>query len=258
MGVVNVNAQSFFAPSRVCGKSSAYACIARMQAEGAQIIDIGGQSTAPAANRLDEHQEWEYLREIVPQVSRDFPDLHFSIDTFYLSVAQRALDAGFTIVNDVSAGAFSPGMFDLVQRYRATFVCNHTMAVAEGDSLHLPLAATDTLVAIKAFFAQKIKQCNHYPHLWLDPGFGFGKKPAQNFDIVSGFEQFTDGHYPVVAGVSRKRFIYQTLHTDAAGALNGTTAIHMILLQKGTKILRVHDVKAARECIDLARQLFPV
>lgn len=255
MGVINVNEDSFYKASRHTERDSIMGAIEIMVADGVDIVDIGAMSSRPGANISLAEEEIFRLKPIVRDIVARFPDLKISIDTLHSTVAQTLLDEGVAMINDISAGCYDSEMLDVVARHQAAFVMMHMAGLPATMQDHPKYA--DVTAELLAFFVQRIKAAQDagIRDIVLDPGFGFGKTMAHNFQLVRDFDNFLLFDLPLLAGVSRKSMIWKTLGIQADEALNGSTALHMILLQKGAQILRVHDVKAAKECITLMKAI---
>jgi dihydropteroate synthase len=243
MGILNITPDSFFEGSRVnasdlCRRAS------DMLSGGATILDIGGQSTRPGAQLISAEDEWRRVSWAINLLVREFPETIFSIDTFFSKVASRAIESGVAFVNDVSAGSKDPDMFATVATLGVPYVL--TFNAGRGE------AASIVVAAIK-FLSQKIRDLRALgvTDILVDPGFGFGKTLDENYQLLGNLNALEVLETPILAGLSRKSMIYKHLNIEAKAALNGTSALHMVALQQGSHILRVHDVKEAVEVISL-------
>jgi dihydropteroate synthase len=251
MGILNCTPDSFFSESRVGSDRELVNNAKRMLEHGATFIDIGGQSTRPGAEQVSVDEE---LKRVVPAIKlllTEFPTALISVDTFYAEVAKQAIDAGAIMVNDVSAGMVDPNMFEEVAKLKVPYVLMHNRgkALANQEAPQYNHLVLDII----QFFAEKVKELTQWgiPDVILDPGFGFGKSLEQNYALLQQLKQFQILELPLLVGVSRKSMVQRVLDVDASNALNGTSAIHMIALERGARILRVHDVKEAVECIKI-------
>jgi dihydropteroate synthase len=251
MGILNCTPDSFFSESRVGSDRELVNNAKRMLEHGATFIDIGGQSTRPGAEQVSVDEE---LKRVVPAIKlllTEFPTALISVDTFYAEVAKQAIDAGAIMVNDVSAGMVDPNMFEEVAKLKVPYVLMHNRgkALANQEAPQYNHLVLDII----QFFAEKVKDLTQWgiPDVILDPGFGFGKSLEQNYALLQQLKQFQILELPLLVGVSRKSMVQRVLDVDASNALNGTSAIHMIALERGARILRVHDVKEAVECIKI-------
>ena len=240
MGILNVTPDSFFADSRRQTEQEIAGRVRQMMAEGAAMIDIGGCSTRPDAEPATEAEEMERLRLGLAVVRREVPTAVVSVDTFRPDVARMAVEEfGADIINDVGSPVVCrQDMFRMVSRLRVPYVLMSTK-----PTLH------DMLTG----FADEVQQLRDLGQkdIILDPGFGFGKTIEQNFEVLRHMEQLQAMELPVLVGISRKSMIYKSLNATPDEALNGTTVLNTVALQKGAAILRVHDVKEAVECIKL-------
>jgi dihydropteroate synthase len=255
MGIINITPDSFHAPSRVQQMQQVLEKAEQMIAAGAAILDIGGQSTRPNSEWLDADTEWERLVDVLPRLTAAFPETIFSIDTFHHIVARKAIDAGAHLVNDVSGGQLDEQMISTVGELGVPYVCMHMRGTPQtmGEMTHYD----NIIVEMVDYFIDRIRLCREagIKDIIIDPGFGFAKKGAQNFEVLQQLEAFAILDCPLLLGVSRKSMVTKTLGITAAEALNGTTVLHTIGLLKGANILRVHDVKEALQAILLVEAL---
>ncbi len=226
-----------------------------MLEQGARIIDIGAQSTRPGAPLLDPEEEWLRLDKALKNLLKEFPKTIFSIDTFYSSVVKRSVDLGVSIVNDVSAGSIDPKMFSTIASLKVPYVLMHMQG--QPATMQTKPEYRDVMMDIIDFFCEKTKQLKEsgVNDIILDPGFGFGKSVEHNFILLKKLELLKIHDMPMLVGLSRKSMINKILGINSTDALNGTTVLNTIALMNGADILRVHDVKAAAECVKLVVQL---
>lgn len=250
MGILNATPDSFYGESRLTSISLAVETAGKMLENGACILDIGGQSTRPGAETISAEEEANRVLPIIEAIHKAFPQAILSVDTFYTSVAKAAANLGAGIINDVSGGE-DPEMFKLVGELGLPYVLMHRPGSAK--EMQKLAVYEDIILDIGNYFSKKITALQSYQvkDIILDPGFGFGKTLAQNYKLLAGLNQFKIFELPLLVGVSRKKMIQQVIHGDAQSSLNGTTAVHMAALLAGAKMLRVHDVKAAKECVDI-------
>jgi len=248
MGIINATPDSFYKGNI---NEDIIALAAGMLADGATILDIGGQSTRPGSERITEAEELQRVLPVIEAVHTKFPDAIISVDTYSSKVAAAAVQAGAGIVNDISAGAMDAQMLSTVAGLGVPYVCMH-MQGTPGSMQDEP-QYTDVAKEVLDFFIAKVSDCKAagIKDIIIDPGFGFGKTIAHNFSLLKKLEVLQTLGKPVLAGVSRKSTIYKTLHTTAANALNGTTVLNTMALMNGALLLRVHDVKEAQEAITL-------
>lgn len=255
MAIMNATQDSFYEGSRVNNVDWAIEKAGKFIQEGAQIIDIGGQSTRPGATIQTAQQELNNVFPIIEAIHATYPNTLISIDTFNSSVAEGALKAGAHIVNDISCGSFDEQMFKVVAKFQAAYVGMHI--TGDQNTMHsIPDRVNIIQEIISYFNNKKTILYNLGISNWIiDPGFGFGKSIADNFKIVKHLKDFSSIELPILLGVSRKSSIYKTLNVTAGEALNGTTVLNTAGILNGASILRVHDVKEAKEVIDLAAHL---
>lgn len=250
MGIVNVTEDSFYSGSRV-SESNVLTRIEEMQKHGALIIDIGGMSSRPGAEVISPEEEWNRLSAIIPSFRSQFPDLLLSVDTLHSATAQKALDLGADLINDISGGTYDSGMMATVGRYDVPFVIMHMQGLPE--NMQIDPRYDNVVTAVFDFFVSRIAEAEErgIVDLILDPGFGFGKTLNQNYQLLHHLHAFEILRYPLLVGVSRKGMIQKLLDVSTQNALNGTTAAHMLALVKGARILRVHDVEEAVQSIKI-------
>ena len=255
MGILNTTPDSFFEGSRMEHIDIGVNKAIEMAQFGASILDIGGQSTRPGAEIITESMEIERVVPMIEAIHTALPNMPISIDTFHASVAKAALDAGACIVNDISCGNFDPKMLSLVVAYQAGFIGMHQ--TGGPTTMHEVQERSDIMSTILNYFIAKKKQfADMGLTQWIvDPGFGFSKTKAENFELVKSLAVLKALDLPILLGVSRKSSIYKTLGVDASEALNGTTVLNTIGLMGGANILRVHDVKEAKEAIILVNEM---
>ena len=249
MGIINCTPDSFHNKSRVDNMEDALQTAAEMLALGASILDIGGQSTRPGSEKIGPELEAERVVPIIQSITRQFPSVIISIDTYYSDVARIAVESGASIINDVSSGLFDANMLETVALLKSPYICMHH----GGDSknLHAPMDETQTMSSIIDFFIERIEACKTagIKDIIIDPGFGFGKTLEANFQIIKEFSSLKILGKPILLGVSRKSSIYKSLGGTSETALNGTTVLNTVGLMYGAAIIRVHDVKEAMEAI---------
>lgn len=249
MAIVNATDDSFYQKSRL-NKRNLEDKIKKIKTLQPDIIDIGGQSTRPGAPLITPKEE---IARIVPVIERinNFFEGPISIDTFRSEVAEEAIKAGASIINDVSGGQLDAAIFDVAAQYKVPYVLTHMRGTP--DTMQKQTDYQNLIVDLKQYFSEKIRQLHAagVHDLILDPGFGFAKTPQQNLRLIKLLQQFRSFGYPVLIGVSRKSTIQRFLNTNAENALNGTSILHTLALQNGAGILRVHDILEAQECIRL-------
>ncbi|QXP59786.1 dihydropteroate synthase [Olleya sp. HaHaR_3_96] len=255
MGILNVTPDSFFDGGRYKDENSILNQVETLLNQGATFIDIGAYSSRPNAPFVSEDEELQRILPIIKLLVDKFPDINISVDTFRSTIAKATIEAGAALINDISAGHLDNNMLQTIADLHVPYIMMHMRGTPQTMQT---MTVYDNLVKdINFYFSERIATARALGiiDLVLDPGFGFAKTLAQNFELLNKFELLNITELPLLAGLSRKSMIYKTLDTTANDALNGTTALHMIALQKGAKILRVHDVKEAQECITLYNQL---
>ena len=253
MGILNTTPDSFYAGSRMQHTDALLRKAETMITDGAAILDIGGQSTRPNSERIGEEEELKRVIPAVERIHRNFPKHIISIDTFYAAVAKEAVAAGAGIVNDVSAGTLDQNLLPTVASLGVPYVLMHMLGTPQTMQQN-PVYNQVTLdVFDKLSFQVKKLQQAGINDIIVDPGFGFGKTIRHNFQLLQDLSFFKQLQKPLLVGLSRKATVYKTLHTTPDKALNGTTVLHTIALLNGANLLRVHDVKEAKEAIDLYR-----
>jgi len=256
MGIINVTPDSFYVGSRSTAIDTILSHAEKMLADGADIIDIGGQSTRPGSNMIPADEEIKRVIPAIASIARRFPLAFISIDTFYSTVAKAGVDAGASMVNDISAGGIDGDMIKTVASLKVPYVLMHM----KGTPQTMPQEAIyeNVVREVLDFFITKtheLKQAG-IQDVIIDPGFGFAKTIDQNFALLKDLPVFKILDKPILAGLSRKSTIFKTLGTTADHALNGTTVLNTIALQNGASILRVHDVKEAKEAVTLFSAVF--
>ena len=256
MGIINLTPDSFYEDSRADGADAVLRHTERMLEEGADIIDIGAQSTRPGSIMLTEEQELSRLSGIVDIVTDKFPEAIFSIDTYYSRVAALCVAAGASMINDITGGERDAAMMRTVAGLHVPYVCMHMRGNSE--TMHEHTSYDDVTKSVLDYFIMKIRQCREagIKDVIADPGFGFSKNARQNFELLKNLRSLKILGVPLLAGLSRKSTIYKTLGVSAADALNGTTVMNTVALLHGADLLRVHDVKEAKEAIKLASEVF--
>ncbi len=253
MGVLNLTPDSFYDGGKFHQERIRKEQTEKMLHEGADIIDIGAVSSRPGAELIEEQEEQKRIIRPLQRLVAEFPEAIFSIDTFRASVARACIDSGAHIINDVSGGAFDENMYATVAELHVPYILMHMYGTPE-NMQQSPITENITEV-IRQYFTEKVSTLRNagVEDIILDPGFGFGKTLKCNYAILRNLEEQRMDNLPLLAGVSRKSMINKVINTKPSEALNGTTVLNTIALLKGANILRVHDVKEAREAIDIVR-----
>lgn len=253
MGILNLTADSFYTGSRLQNIDSIKNKAAQMISEGADILDLGAQSTRPGSIRIDAEDELKKLLPAIEMLVKNFPEIIISIDTYYSKVAEECVAAGAAIINDISGGEMDKKMIAIAGKLKVPYICMHMKGVPE--SMQQQANYENVIKEVLDFFIHKIEECKQagIKDIIIDPGFGFGKNIRQNLHLLKHLEVFKMLEKPIMTGVSRKSTIYKTLKITAEDSLNGTTVLNTIALLNGASILRVHDVKEAREAVTLLK-----
>ena len=251
MGILNLTPDSFYDGGVHNEINKIEDHVNKMVNDGMDILDIGGYSSKPGAKNISVDEELSRVIPILKHIRKMFPELVISIDTFRSKIASTALDEGADIINDISGGTLDKNMMSIVAKNNCPYILMHMQGNPQ-NMQNDPSYENVTLEIIQ-YLAQRIKIAhdNNIVDIIVDPGFGFGKTLEHNFEILNNLEKFNVLDTPILAGFSRKSMIYKTLKTSSEKALNGTSSLNTIALTKGAKILRVHDVKEAKECIIL-------
>ena len=255
MGIVNLTPDSFFDGGKYTNQTEVLNLVEKMLSEGADILDLGGQSTRHGSTRIGAEDEFQRLLPYIDLILKHFPQTIISIDTYQAEVAKHAVYQGASLINDISGGTMDEKMFETIAKLQVPYILMHIQGRPE--TMQLQPNYQDVITEVMDFFIErttKLKALGVHD-IVLDPGFGFGKNLRHNFQLLKVLDQFVHLDYPILAGISRKSMIYKALEIGPENALNGTTALHMWALERGAKILRVHDVKEARECIKLYEML---
>jgi dihydropteroate synthase len=255
MGILNITPDSFYDGGKYKDPDTILRQAEKMLQEGASFLDVGAYSSRPGATDISTEEELDRIVPIVDLLLKHFPDSILSVDTFRSKVAQTCLTHGAAMINDISAGNLDPFMMKTVAAAKVPYIMMHMKGTPQ--TMKDLNTYTDLLEDICYYFSAKLAEARALGiyDLIIDPGFGFAKNITQNFELLQKLDLLSTFEVPILAGISRKSMIYKVLNTEPSHALNGTTALNMIALQKGAKILRVHDVKEAVECLTLFGKL---
>ena len=255
MGIINVTEDSFYADSRFTALDAIVQRAEKMLSEGAQILDIGGMSSRPGATIISAEEEVQRIAPVIETLVKRFPEAILSLDTIYGHTARVGAELGVGIINDISAGRFDSSMYPTVAELGLPYVLMH-MQGQPGNMQKNPIYG-DVVTEVLDFFIAELGKLRALgvKDIVLDPGFGFGKNLEHNYTLLKNMHVFQILDAPILAGLSRKSMIYRLLEIEPEAALNGTTALHMVALQQGAKMLRVHDVKPSAEVIHLWEML---
>ncbi len=252
MGIVNITPDSFYGGSRATSHEAVVEQVSKKINEGADIIDFGAYSSRPGAEHISEKEELERLISTLGPVRKQFPDILISVDTFRSGVAQKMVeDYQVDIINDISAGNMDPEMFGTIAKLQVPYILMHMKGTPQ--NMQKNASYENLLKEVFLFLSEKIKELSRLGvnDVIIDPGFGFGKTIEHNFQILRALNDFRIFELPILAGLSRKSMIYKTLDSDPEHALTGTIALNTLALENGANILRVHDVKEAKETLQL-------
>lgn len=256
MGILNVTPDSFYAGSRAETEKDIITRIHQITDEGASIIDIGAYSSRPGADEVSMEEEMNRLRIGLKLVRKHQPDAIISVDTFRSDVASMCVEEyGVAIINDISAGVMDKDMFPTIARLGIPYIIMHMRGTPQ--DMQVNPHYDNLLKEVFYYFSKKIQKLRDLgvKDIVIDPGFGFGKTLEDNYTLMNHLEEFSLFEVPLLVGVSRKSMIYKLLGTTPEDAMNGTTALNTIALQKGAHILRVHDVRAAREAVKIVMKM---
>lgn len=255
MGILNLTPDSFFDGGKYVDETAILQQVEKMLSEGADIIDVGAYSSRPHATDISEEEEQKRLIPALQSIIRYFPKVLLSVDTFRSEIARAAIAEGACMINDISGGEADPAMFSTVAALNVPYVLMHMQG--NPQTMQNNPVYKNIVEELCLFFSKKISALKEQGihDIIIDPGFGFGKTVEHNFELLNRLDDFKLLESPVLAGISRKSMIYRPLKTSADKALNGTTALNTIAILKGADLLRVHDVKEAKEVITLSEEL---
>ena len=255
MGVLNVTPDSFYDGGSYKNEADILSQVETMLTDGATFIDIGGYSSRPGADHVSSAEEQQRVIPIIELILKHLPETIISIDTFRSEVAQKSIEAGGALINDISAGFLDDNMIATVGDLGVPYIMMHMRG--NPQTMQQQTNYEDLLKEILSYFGERIAKAHKakIKDIIIDPGFGFAKTLEQNYELLNKLQLLNIAGKPFLAGVSRKSMIYKTLGVTAKEALNGTTALNMIALERGASILRVHDVKEAAECVTLFQKL---
>lgn len=254
MGILNVTPDSFFATSRCRSEEEIRQRVCMMRREGATMVDIGAYSSRPGAEEVSAEEELRRLLPAVGIVREEWPDAIISVDTFRAEVARQAVEAGADIINDISGGEMDKNMFRTVAELHVPYILMHMQGTPQ-DMQKAP-HYDNLMCEVFRSLGERVEELHEagVADVIVDPGFGFGKTMAQNYEMMARLGEFRLLGCPILVGISRKSMVYRLLDTTPEESLNGTTALNTIALMNGASILRVHDVREAVEAIKIYRQ----
>lgn len=255
MGILNVTPNSFYDGGMYKSSSEMLTKVGKMLSDGATFIDVGAYSSKPSAEFVSEEEELQRIIPIINLILEYYPEALLSVDTFRSEVAKVCIENGAAMINDISAGNLDDKMLETIAKYNVPYIMMHMRGTPE--TMQKMTSYEDIVKEILFYFSEKVANARSFGinDLIIDPGFGFAKTLDQNYEVLQKMELFEILELPLLAGFSRKSMIYKTLHFSAEEALNGTTVLNTVALTKGAKILRVHDVKEAMECVTLFNKI---
>jgi len=249
MGIINATPDSFYNKGKNSSVNELVANAKQMMDDGATILDIGGMSSRPGAAFITAEEEIDRILPVIEGIKKEIPTCFLSIDTYRSPVAEECIKSGVDIINDISGAELDEEIMDIAAKYQTPYICMHMQGTPQ--TMQQNPTYENVCNEVYQFLHNKIQllKSKNVVDVISDVGFGFGKTTAHNFELLKNLAIFQQLNAPTLVGISRKSMIYKTLNTTPENALNGTTALHMIALQNGANILRVHDVKEAKECI---------
>jgi len=255
MGILNITPNSFFDGGKYKTDNAFLSHAEQMIKDGADFIDVGAYSSKPSAEFVSEQEEIERIVPIIELLQREFPKTHLSIDTFRAGVARATVEAGASIINDIAAGHLDSEMLPTVGELQVPYIMMHMRG--NPQTMQSMTEYTDLVKEMNIYFSERVAKAREYKinDIILDPGFGFAKTLEQNYELMSKMELFSSFELPILVGISRKSMIYKLFDITPQEALNGTTVLNTIALQKGAHILRVHDVKEAVQTREIIKHL---
>jgi len=255
MGILNVTPDSFFDGGLYNTEKKVDIQVTKMIEDGMDILDVGGYSSRPGAKEISINEEIDRVIPVVKFIRKKYPELILSVDTFRSKVARNCLDLGIDIINDISAGCIDKNILDVVAEYNCPYIMMHMKGTPQ--TMQVNPEYENLIKELLIYFAKRIYLAREKGiiDIIVDPGFGFGKTLDHNYTIMKKIENFKLLDLPILVGISRKSFITKQLDIDKKDSLNGTTALNMYFLEKNINILRVHDVKEAKECIMLHEKI---
>ena len=255
MGILNVTPDSFYDGGIYKKDTDVLKKVEKMLNEGATFIDIGAYSSRPNADHISEEEELKRILPVINLVLKEFPDTIISADTFRSVVAKESIEAGASVINDISAGNLDSNMLKTIAKLQVPYIMMHMKGTPQ--TMRNLTDYKDLLKEVLFYFSERIAAAKQMGiiDLIIDPGFGFSKTIDQNFELLNNLEELRFTELPMLVGVSRKSMIFKSLNSSPKEALNGTSVLNTIAIQKGASILRVHDVKEAMECIKLTNLL---
>ena len=254
-GILNLSPNSFFDGGKFTNLDRALKQFEKMLNEGADFIDIGAESSKPGSKRITEKEELKRLIPFLEKLKVNFPSALFSVDTWKSKIAEESIIRGASIINDISSSNMDKKMMDVIAKYKVAYIMMHMKNKPE-TMQEYPIKS-NSIKLVLDFFKKKIKEAESHKikNLIIDPGIGFGKSLDENFKLLKNIDKLKVFNCPIMVGISRKSMIYKKLNINISDSLNGTTILNTYALIKNANILRVHDVKEAKECVNLLQEL---
>ncbi len=255
MGILNVTPDSFFDGGKYKNETDILLQVEKMLSEGATFIDVGAYSSRPGAMHISEEVELQRIVPILELLVQNFPEIIISVDTFRSNVAQKTIEAGAAMINDISGGKMDANMFETVAKLQVPYILMHMLGTPK--NMQENPSYEDVTKEVISFFAEQLFKLHQLKvnDVLIDVGFGFGKTIEHNYELLKNLSLFKNLDAPILVGVSRKSMLYKPLKITPRLALNATTSANTIALLNGANILRVHDVKEAMEAIKIVEQL---
>ena len=256
MGILNVTPDSFYAGSRMETEKDIINRLHQITSEGASLLDIGAYSSRSGAEHISAEEEMNRLRAGLDLVRKHQPEAVVSVDTFRADVAKMCVEEyGVAIINDISAGHMDPAMFETIAKLSVPYIMMHMQGTPQ--DMQMNPHYDNLLKEVFLYFAERVQKLRDLgvKDIIIDPGFGFGKTLEHNYELMNHLDEFQLFELPLLVGISRKSMIYKLLGSNPEEALNGTTVLNTLALMKGANILRVHDVKAAKEAVTLVEKM---
>lgn len=256
MGILNLSEDSFYSSVSAPTREKVFSRVEKILSEGTDIIDVGACSTRPGSTGVTLEEEMQALRMALPIIRELSPEAVVSVDTYRADVAAMCVEEyGVSMINDISAGEMDKRMFETIARLRVPYIMMHMQGTP--GTMQVNPHYTDVVDEVVTYLARRSNELHDrgVADVIVDPGFGFGKTLEHNYQLMSRLEEFHLLEMPLLVGISRKSMIYSLLNTTPEDSLNGTTVLNTIALMKGAHILRVHDVKACRESVDMMEKL---
>ncbi len=255
MGILNITPDSFYDGGKYKSENDILQQIEKMLLEGATFIDIGAYSSRPGAAHISEDEELKRIIPIVTLLVEKFPEIIISIDTFRSKVAEKTIESGAALINDISGGNMDSNMFETVAKLQVPYILMHMQGTPQ--TMQKNPSYKNVVTDVISFFAKQLFELRklHVNDVIIDVGFGFGKTVEHNYELLKELQLFKNLEVPILTGISRKSMLYKLLDITPKEALNATTVANTIALQNGTQILRVHDVKEAVEAVKITEMV---